>query len=145
MSKHLLSMSPERRADLGHQTVLMLKQQADGEVVSYEQFIENLFKQMKDPVESLMHATIGIAGEGGELLDATKKAWIYGKPLDLDNLLEELGDLRFYYQKCLNMLELTDDDIKAINMAKLVQRYPDGVYTDKHAQDRLDKNGESDD
>jgi hypothetical protein len=44
----------------------------------------------------LWHMAIGLSGEAGEILDACKKYAIYCKPLDRDNLKEELGDLFFY-------------------------------------------------
>src|SRR6187551_2079419 len=49
---------------------------------------------------NLMHAAIGIASEGGEILDCVKKYIIYNKDLDRDNLIEELGDMEFFMQQC---------------------------------------------
>jgi NTP pyrophosphatase (non-canonical NTP hydrolase) len=40
------------------------------------------------------HAIMGLVTEAGELMDAIKKAKIYGKDLDLVNLVEELGDVK---------------------------------------------------
>jgi NTP pyrophosphatase (non-canonical NTP hydrolase) len=109
------------------------------EEISYSQFVETLFKEMDTASATLHHATTGLAGEGGEILDCSKKSWIYNKPLDVENLIEELGDLRFYYQACLNMLGLSDYEIQAMNRKKLLHRYPTGQYSDQHAQQRLDK------
>jgi hypothetical protein len=36
----------------------------------------------------MLHCVVGISGEAGELLDAVKKTWVYGKALDHDNLIE---------------------------------------------------------
>lgn len=107
--------------------------------MTYADFVNRLFKQMDTSAASLIHATVGISGEAGELLDAAKKHWVYGKKLDLENIVEELGDLRFYYQAVLNHLDLTDEDIQNANKAKLAKRYPDSVYKDEHAIARLDK------
>lgn len=106
---------------------------------SYAEFVDNLFKKMETPAATLMHASIGLSGESGELLDACKKDWIYGKELDIVNVLEELGDIRFYYQAALNHIGVTDEDIIEVNKAKLAKRYPDRVYKDEHAIARLDK------
>lgn len=116
--------------------------QARGEIHTYPNFVKNLFKLMVDARSSVHHAATGLAGEAGEVLDLSKKSWAYGKDLDVEKLIEELGDMRFYYQAMLNMLNLTDEDIQACNIAKLSMRYPEGVYTDKHAIARLDKQGE---
>lgn len=104
---------------------------------------------LDNPHGSALHAAVGCAGEGGELLDCVKKVFIYGKAWDtvdkktgqtaLENLIEEMGDFRFYYQKLLNMLGLTDEDIQAHNYVKLRERYSSGVYTDAHALERADK------
>lgn len=109
--------------------------------IPYGEMVEKLFKVMYDEPSTLMHAAIGVAGEGGELLDAVKKHWVYNKPLDAANVLEELGDNLFYMQKILNMFGWTWADVRMANRNKLSKRYPDGIYTDAHAQARLDKQG----
>lgn len=106
---------------------------------AYSVFVERLFKKMETPAATLMHASIGLSGESGELLDACKKQWIYGKELDAVNVIEELGDIRFYYQAALNHIGLTDYDIIEANRIKLAKRYPDQAYKDEHAIARLDK------
>lgn len=86
----------------------------------------------------LIHMAIGIAGESGELLDAIKKAVIYGKPLDRENVIEELGDLEFYMAGLRAALDITREQVIAHNVAKLEKRYAKG-YSDKAAQERADK------
>jgi len=46
----------------------------------------------------LIHMVLGISGESGELLDAIKKHTIYHKPLDIGNVIEELGDIEFIWK-----------------------------------------------
>jgi len=121
----------------------VLVRQLSNELPSYPQFVKNLAKDMPTPAEELHHASTGISGEAGEILDQTKKVWVYGKPLDIRHLIEELGDLRFYYQAILNMLDLTDADIQALNMKKLSVRYASGKYSDAQAIGRADKKIES--
>jgi NTP pyrophosphatase (non-canonical NTP hydrolase) len=116
----------------------MTEQSFPSELANYDEFVEGLFKDMESPAASFHHATTGLSGEAGELLDASKKVWVYNAEPNILNIIEELGDLRYYYQQCLNMLGLTDNDIKAANIHKLRRRYPKG-YTDQHAQARLDK------
>lgn len=117
----------------------LLRAHSLGPDVSYKQFVESLFKEMGDPVLTLHHATTGIAGEGGEILDCSKKSWVYGTELDVDNLLEEMGDLLYYFTHILNMTGLTMRDIENINIEKLLKRYPEGRFTQLHAELRLDK------
>src|SRR5690554_4006225 len=47
---------------------------------------------------NLLHMTCGVSGEAGELLDAIKKHVFYRKPLDMENVIEELGDIEFYLE-----------------------------------------------
>lgn len=89
----------------------------------------------------LMHATLGIAGESGELVDAVKKHVIYNKDLDTANLREEIGDIMWYLALMCRTLDFDLDEILQENIVKLSLRYPD-KYTDLHAVARLDKVGE---
>jgi hypothetical protein len=107
--------------------------------IPYSVMVDKLFKEMGSDAASLMHAAVGVAGEGGELLDAIKKHWVYNKPLDAENVLEELGDATFYMQWIINKFGWTWADVRMANRMKLAKRYPEGVYTDTHAQQRLDK------
>ena len=88
---------------------------------------------------STLHMAIGISGEAGELLDAIKEWVLYGKPLDVENVIEELGDLFFYIQGLQNDLGLTREAIIAENMKKLNKRYSTGTYSNQQAQERADK------
>lgn len=86
-----------------------------------------------------LHMAVGIAGEAGELLDAVKKAVIYNKPLDRENVIEELGDLEFYLEGLRDSLGITREQCLEANIDKLGKRYAAGTYSDKAAQDRADK------
>lgn len=87
----------------------------------------------------LLHMAVGIAGEAGELLDAIKKAVVYNKPLDLENVVEELGDLEFYMEGLRQGVNVTREQTIDANIAKLGVRYAGG-YSDAAAQARADKN-----
>lgn len=90
--------------------------------------------------DALLTGPLNLLGAAACLLDLTKKAWVYNKPLEeieadlaggVWNLRRNLND--FY----LNM-GLDCDQIRSDNMAKLRKRYPDG-YSDAAAQARADK------
>lgn len=115
--------------------------------MNYPEFVSGLAKPgraIRDALTGkqadMWHAATGVAGEAGELLDAIKKHVVYGKPLDLANVVEELGDLEFYMQQLRNNLGLTREECLQANVAKLSVRYAAGAYTDQQAQDRADKN-----
>jgi NTP pyrophosphatase (non-canonical NTP hydrolase) len=106
--------------------------------VTHAEIVERLFVKRNFGSDGLMHAAVGIAGEAGELLDAIKKVWVYDKPIDRENIIEELGDIEWYMQALRSLLEITREETIAANIAKLRKRYPDG-YSDAHAVARLDK------
>lgn len=137
-----IQLSTEMLEAIKTQTGAIEADRAAGTTVSYADFVENLGKPLESAALELHHHTTGLAGEAGELLDASKKVWIYGKPVDVVNLLEEMGDARWYYQALLNMTGLTDDDIVAINTAKLIKRFPSGQYSNAQAIARADKVGD---
>lgn len=87
----------------------------------------------------LWHMATGVAGEGGELLDAIKKFVVYQKSLDLDNVIEELGDLEFYLEGIRDALGIQREVTLAHNMEKLRKRYEAGKYSNEAAQNRADK------
>jgi NTP pyrophosphatase (non-canonical NTP hydrolase) len=86
----------------------------------------------------ILHAAIGIAGEAGELIDAVKKYIIYGKPLDGDNIDEEMGDILWYLAIMAKALGTNFEKLMEANIDKLKLRYPE-KYTDAAAHARADK------
>ena len=99
---------------------------------------EQLLGDMTPESAHLLHMAIGISGEAGELLDAVKKHAVYQKPLDLENVIEELGDLEFYLCGLRLALGVTRGDTLAANTSKLGVRYAAG-YSNEAAQLRADK------
>lgn len=69
---------------------------------------------------------MGLAGETGEVVDLLKKHHYHGKPLDVDELRKELGDVLWYLTDLCTEHGLTLADVAAANIAKLQRRYPDG-------------------
>ena len=84
----------------------------------------------------LLHASIGISGEAGEISSAIEKWLWYGQHLDETNLKEEMGDLMWYLAEMCNALGYQLEEIMEANIRKLKKRYPE-KYTDERA---LEKN-----
>lgn len=87
----------------------------------------------------LVHMALGIFGEAGELLEAVANYILRGKPLDMSNAREELGDLEFYLEGIRQNLGLQRDELLEANMAKLSERYEGFNYSDTAAIERADK------
>ena len=114
--------------------------------IIYSDMVKQLAKPGQAIIDSLdasqahnLHMAIGVAGEGGELLDAVKKSAIYQKPLDRENIIEELGDLEFYMEGLRQNLNISRQECLDVNFKKLGKRYRGHKYSDQQAQDRADK------
>lgn len=98
-----------------------------------------ILSSMSPADAALWHMATGICTEAGELLSTVKSAVMYRRPLDIPNLVEEIGDLEFYIQGLLDIIDSNRDECLAANMHKLAIRYPGFEYTDSCANKRMDK------
>ena len=106
--------------------------------IRYDEFVKLLFKV--DTFKQMVnHAALGVCGEAGELADCLKKHVHYGKKIDFQNLVEELGDLRFYIQSIQNIFNIPERAILQYNANKLSKRYAELAYSDEAAIARADK------
>ena len=85
-----------------------------------------------------MHALMGIVTEAGELMDVYKKNVMYGKPIDIPNVKEEVGDIMWYIALLCHTYEFNLEDILQMNIDKLRARYPEKFTEDKALNRDLD-------
>jgi NTP pyrophosphatase (non-canonical NTP hydrolase) len=118
----------------------------------YQQFVNSIVKpgdeiirQLTPQQAHLLHMAVGVSGEAGELLDAIKKHCVYQKQINMENVMEEAGDILFYLTGILNELDMTLEQCIQANMDKLSKRYPNGTYTNAAAIARADKNNQPSD
>jgi NTP pyrophosphatase (non-canonical NTP hydrolase) len=83
----------------------------------------------------LNHAVLGMAGEVGELAGALEKWLYYGRALDRENLIEEMGDLLWYVAQLCNAIAVDMSTVMEANIAKLRARYPE-KYSDSSSANR---------
>jgi NTP pyrophosphatase (non-canonical NTP hydrolase) len=119
-------------------------------MIKHEEMVNVLAKPGNEILESLTpdkchlwHMASCVQGEAGELFDGVKKFIIYGKALDIDNVIEELGDIEFYMEGLRQSLGITREETIIYNIAKLQKRYEGLKYSDQAAQDRADKQNET--
>lgn len=112
-----------------------------GQQIRYDEFVRKLFK-LNAACGDLMHAAIGTCCEAVELGNAIRKHVVYNKELDRTNVVEELGDLRFYMQAMQNLLGISEQEVLQHNACKLMVRYEGLEYSDAAAQARADKVGD---
>ena len=87
----------------------------------------------------LLHASMGISTEAGEILDQLKKHIYYGKDLDKTNLFEEAGDLFWYLAILADEIGFDFEAAMAKNIEKLKARYGDRFTKDRALKRDLDK------
>ena len=76
-----------------------------------------------------------------EVVDALKKHIYQGKDLDINEIIEEIGDVLWYVANLCNVNEITMRECMESNMKKLKKRYPNG-FSIEDALARVDKQGE---
>lgn len=113
---------------------------------AHSELVRNLAKPGADIIASLTplnahlwHMASAVCGEAGELFDAIKRQAIYCKELDVENVVEELGDLEFYLEGIRGALGITREQTLDANLAKLNKRYQSGKYSNAESQQRADK------
>jgi len=82
-------------------------------------------------IQRLLTAAVGITAEGGEFTEIVKKIVFQGKPFNEDNrehMIIELGDVLWYVAQACIALNISMDEVIHNNVAKLLKRYPEGVF-----------------
>lgn len=99
----------------------------------------DILVEMSEEQAELAHMAMLITSEAGELADAIKKHVIYQKPIDMENIVEELGDLEWTMERIRQILCITRELTIDQNIEKLTKRYPNLQYSNQSAQNRADK------
>jgi NTP pyrophosphatase (non-canonical NTP hydrolase) len=84
----------------------------------------------------LAHMAMGISGEAGEVTDIIKKTFAYNKELDKSHLVEEIGDILFYMNGLLALLDVPWSSVMQTNIAKLEARYAGSLFSLDQALNR---------
>lgn len=105
-------------------------------------FQEEALRSMRSdlPYEAICsNMCMGLAGETGETVDIFKKHIYQGKDLDINDVIEEIGDILWYIANLCNVNKITMKECMESNVEKLRKRYPNG-FSIKDALERADKN-----
>lgn len=104
----------------------------------YEEAAMRTAKDMGSVKMNLIHAALGLTSDAGEFATAIKSSEIYNKPLDFENVVEELGDCLWFIALACKTIGTTMGEVMSANIEKLAMRYPD-KYSDEAAIARADK------
>lgn len=103
-----------------------------------EQYLKEISRtcpDLGDEFKNQLHMAIGASTEANELLDAYKKSFAYGKPLDKTNVAEEIFDCFWYLINLCRMLRINIEEGMENNIEKLRSRYPE-KFTSENALNR---------
>lgn len=84
----------------------------------------------KDFATRMVTSALGLTGEAGEVADLVKKMTAHGHEWDRERLADELGDVLWYLAEAASALEMSLEEIAAMNVAKLKARYPEGFSSE---------------
>jgi NTP pyrophosphatase (non-canonical NTP hydrolase) len=98
-----------------------------------------LSDNLREGLSDELHMVMGISTEAGELLDAYKKHFAYGKELDVVNVGEEIADIMWYVSNLCRIKGINLEEILQRNIDKLKARYPDKFSQEKALNRNLDK------
>ena len=74
----------------------------------------------------LLHGALKLSGEAGEISDQVGKWYGQGHDLNVDHLVEELGDVLWHVAEIATALDYDLGEVAYRNLEKLHKRYPDG-------------------
>ena len=86
----------------------------------YAEWVEN--KMITTGDKRFLENTMGLIGETGEFFEKLKKHKRDDTPLDKQGVTLEAGDMFFYFQAILNLLDIKLEDVIKENMKKLDSR-----------------------
>ena len=119
-------------------------------VVTRKKNPDHIVEEFNGTKADLLHMAVGISKEAGELLDAVARLCFYDKELDLENVVEEMGDIEFFLSGLrdrvamilgINTVQL-QKQVLGRNVAKLSRRYSSGKFSNDQANARADKANE---
>jgi NTP pyrophosphatase (non-canonical NTP hydrolase) len=82
-------------------------------------------------IDQLNLGALGLAGESGEVVDQIKKCLFQGHEIDRLKMVDELGDVLWYYTLICKAMGITLQEVMQHNVAKLRRRYPDGFAVER--------------
>lgn len=89
-------------------------------------FSENARNGVYHDYGTALMSALGMCGESGEVADMLKKAVFHEKPLDMEHLQREIGDVLWYAAQMCQAFGFSFETVMHKNIEKLSARYPHG-------------------
>lgn len=82
-------------------------------------------------MDKIENGLLGLNGEAGECIDILKKHKFQGHELNIDKLVDELGDVLWYCAELAEGLGIPLAEVAEKNIEKLYKRYPEGFAVER--------------
>jgi NTP pyrophosphatase (non-canonical NTP hydrolase) len=80
---------------------------------------------------ALITGALGLTGEAGEVADHIKKWYDQGHELQIDKVINELGDVCWYVALMATALDVPLSQVLEQNIEKLRKRFPNGFEVER--------------
>lgn len=94
-------------------------------IQEYQKLAARTLPRLSNEQEDIQHMLFGMMTELGELVDTYKKHYAYGKELDMVNVMEEMGDIMWYWAGMCSITGVNSSATLQTNITKLLVRYPE--------------------
>jgi len=81
--------------------------------------------------DAIANYAMGLAGEAGETADYLKKILFHGHEMNIEKVVEEVGDVLFYCAALGTVMGFDLGEAAEANIRKLMKRYPEGFSQEK--------------
>lgn len=100
--------------------------------MNFEDFDSHVVRHWRCEIPLMLHesskvgAALGLTGEAGEVAELVKKDIFHGKTPERDRMVEELGDVLFYWVRLTQEYGITFREVMRYNKEKLEKRRAEG-------------------
>ena len=81
--------------------------------------------------KALITGALGLTGEAGEVADHIKKWYDQGHDLQVDKIINELGDVCWYVALMATTIDVSLSQVLEQNIEKLRKRFPNGFEVER--------------
>lgn len=97
----------------------------------YQELAMRTKGEYESEIDQLICASLGLCGEAGEFAEIIKKGIYQGHGVQVDVLVEELGDVLWYIALACDAIGYDIETVMFENIEKLKLRYPEGFQVER--------------
>lgn len=135
-TKEYECISEDTRSKIDGKTNGMEGDNGSSADLGFDEYVEKSYKAIQkhdNNKDTLVHWTIGITEEAGEVAGAIKHMMYGGEKVDEEKIAEELGDLLWYIAAMCKEFGISLETVAKLNLAKVDHKFPGGEFdTDRN-------------